>query len=161
MYIPVCVVRQFYFTIPLIKNDSILPVINNKNFKSPEITISKTTPLRKFQHTVPPSNIPQTTQTPSPPIYGFGNPPSYFRDIFLVLGYMGTVWYGMFFPMGFFPRKLPKIPSSQAAAAAAAAASAAWFHILNVSQLDAGPAGRSQRSWLVEPKKTTVLPKCK
>lgn len=43
MYIPVCVVRQFYFTIPLTKNDSILPVINNKNFKSPEITISKTT----------------------------------------------------------------------------------------------------------------------
>lgn len=68
----------------------------------------------------------------------------------------------MFFPMGFSAEvskgKISelKIPSSQAAAAAAAAASAAWFHILNVSQLDAGPAGRSQRSWLVEPKKTTV-----
>ena len=65
----------------------------------------------------------------------------------------------MGFFRGKFPRgkfREPKIPSSQAAAAAAAAASAAWFHILNVSQLDAGPAGRSQRSWLVEPKKTTV-----
>ena len=56
MYIPVCVVRQFYFTIPLTKNDSILPVRNNKNFKSPEITISKTTLSQKIPTYRTPSN---------------------------------------------------------------------------------------------------------
>ena len=115
---------------------------------SPQKSPSRKQPsFRKFQHTVPPSNIPQTTQTLLHLIYGFR------ESTFIFSGYIFVRY--CFFSHGFFPRKLPKIPSSQAAAAAAAAASAAWFHILNYSARRR-PRRAQPTQLLVEPKKTTV-----
>lgn len=113
MHIPVCVVCQFYFTIPLTKNDLILPVINNKNFKSPEMTISKTKKIPTY-----------------PPV-----PPQTLLHLFMVwVSYCWGYWRYVL---------SPKIPSSQAAAAAAAAASAAWFHISLSARGPAGRSQRS------------------
>lgn len=63
---------------------------------SPQKSPSRKQPSKKIPtYRTPPVTYPGPN--PSPPIYGFGNPPSY-------LGYMGTV---CFFPW-VFPRKFPR-----------------------------------------------------
>lgn len=122
-----------------------------QEFQVPRNHHLENNPLRKFQHTVPPSNIPQTTQT--------------LLQLFMVLGihlhifgiYFCTV---CFFPMGFFrgscPRfHLPRPLQLQQRRPPPPGSTSSTF----LSSTPAPPGAANAAGWLN--RKRRRLPKCK
>lgn len=113
-----------------------------QEFQVPRNHHLENNPLRKFQHTVPPSNIPRTKP--------FSTYLWFWESTFIFGIYFCTVW---FFSHGFFPRfrfqgenfgsprfHLPRPLQLQQRRPPPPGSTS------STTQLDAGPAGRSQRS---------------